>query len=469
MSKRPAASDFSPAEKAFAEAIADDVPHRAELAGRVATASRAARLTPMESQGEATSPELHAIGADVAGPLLAGYIFWLLREARARNLRRLYFVSRDGQVLLCLARRIAQRNALNIELKYLYGSRQAWHLPAMNAANPHSDWVVEKHPHVTPAIVAERTGLAAASVVEELVAAGHGPLNPDTPLTDDAIRRLRQLLQPEQTLGRFLLSEASRRREVVLGYFRQEGLFDDVPWAMVDLGWLGNIQNSMKSILEAGGWRQPVTGFYFGLFRPGSAGNVKVHYFFGPETNDEYKYIAHSAVQVVEMLCSADHGMTTGYAGAANGRYEPVLKGVPDAGHLRKVHAIREGIIQFIERLDLELSSFDEGVFRKGSLAALKVLYASPSRSQAEALGSFQFSRDQTERVVRDLAPALTLPAAVACLVDLARERHPRVTDWVHGSRARSGVVVRSLFAVARAGHALMTWVRARVSSTGGT
>jgi len=66
---------------------------------------------------------LYEIGASVAGPQLVPYVARVLRMAKRDGLSRLYFLSRDGQILM----QIAEILGTDIELRYLYASRAAWH------------------------------------------------------------------------------------------------------------------------------------------------------------------------------------------------------------------------------------------------------------------------------------------------------------------------------------------------------
>jgi hypothetical protein len=96
----------------------------ADLGRRLAAAATAAG-----AEHRFEDPHLRAVdevGRWVAAPLLVPYVLWLLSDARERGLGRLYFVARDGQVLLAIARRLAPRVGFDGELRYLYGSRRSW-------------------------------------------------------------------------------------------------------------------------------------------------------------------------------------------------------------------------------------------------------------------------------------------------------------------------------------------------------
>ncbi|MGH9181865.1 MAG: hypothetical protein ACRDY5_09140, partial [Acidimicrobiales bacterium] len=96
------------------------------LASLMAGASRLARLSvPAASDIDAA---IRDVTAGVIAPTLVAYVLWVLADAARTGVRRLYFVSRDGEVLLRVARRLVDRTGspAGLELRYLHGSRQAW-------------------------------------------------------------------------------------------------------------------------------------------------------------------------------------------------------------------------------------------------------------------------------------------------------------------------------------------------------
>lgn len=92
---------------------------------RLAAAMRLARTgdSPPGNDREAT---LRATGADIAGPLFFGFVYWCLEEAEKRGIERLYFVSQGGQLWSWIAARIAKAWGYKVQCSYLYGSTQAW-------------------------------------------------------------------------------------------------------------------------------------------------------------------------------------------------------------------------------------------------------------------------------------------------------------------------------------------------------
>jgi predicted HAD superfamily hydrolase len=85
-------------------------------------------------QSQETSPDKQVIWdttASAVAPMLFGFVHWCLVEAQKKGIQRLYFVARDGQILQKIAQVICHNWGYTIDCRYLYGSRQAWHLPAI--------------------------------------------------------------------------------------------------------------------------------------------------------------------------------------------------------------------------------------------------------------------------------------------------------------------------------------------------
>ena len=57
----------------------------------------------------------------MAGPALAGYVLWVLERSFEMGLKRLYFISRDGEIMLEMAQRLlpAFWPDATMELRYL--------------------------------------------------------------------------------------------------------------------------------------------------------------------------------------------------------------------------------------------------------------------------------------------------------------------------------------------------------------
>ena len=71
------------------------------------------------------------LGASVAGPMVYQYVDWVLKKACEQNIKKLYFVLRDGYIPKLVADEIICKRELNIKTELLFGSREAWRFPAL--------------------------------------------------------------------------------------------------------------------------------------------------------------------------------------------------------------------------------------------------------------------------------------------------------------------------------------------------
>jgi predicted HAD superfamily hydrolase len=75
------------------------------------------------------------IAASVAAPILTAYTIWILQQAKVKQLARIYFLARDGEMLLKIAKELAPKIYPEVELRYLYVSRQALRMPGLTKIN----------------------------------------------------------------------------------------------------------------------------------------------------------------------------------------------------------------------------------------------------------------------------------------------------------------------------------------------
>src|ERR1035437_2405518 len=74
------------------------------LSSLMAGASRFVRLN--SGVLDQRTSKIVSVASGVVAPLLTGYVLWLFRTARELGIERLYFVSRDGQIMYQLAKKL---------------------------------------------------------------------------------------------------------------------------------------------------------------------------------------------------------------------------------------------------------------------------------------------------------------------------------------------------------------------------
>src|ERR1700683_2371724 len=97
---------------------------------RIVGAMRAFRL--MREPGD---EDMDEVVSQFIAPFVMGFAVWVLRKAQEDGIKRLYFLSRDCQIVLKVARELSSQFG-GIACRYLYVSRQSLFLSSAEAVSP---------------------------------------------------------------------------------------------------------------------------------------------------------------------------------------------------------------------------------------------------------------------------------------------------------------------------------------------
>jgi len=396
------------------------------------------------------------VAAAVAAPLLIGFVLWTLEQAGRHGYRRLCFVARDGQVLWRIAQVLAPKLSVEVELTYLYGSRQAWNQAAIDFESPaDQQWLLAPAYGLTLRQVLRRAGVTTADVKRELLARGLDETSWDKPLQERQRAALVALLQ--QTMMRELvLAEAALSRNRIARYLAQLGLLNGASWALVDTGWQGRSQHSLNRVL-AKLHRPPVPAFNIGCL--GGAVQVVRHAYL-PSLNGWLKRLAHLPV-LIEMFCQADHGTVLGYGETADGRIHPRLQPVTaDAPRSGAVHMVQDVICAVAE--SYEPTRGED--LRSVAADVLDSFWNQPTCAEVSTWGAFGFESDHGRCCGPVARPYRCRQAAAA--FRRGRIGHEDYPFWPAGSWALTPAAARRLLRVAAAPRRLAA--KLKHSFTGG-
>lgn len=405
-------------------------------------AGRLARLGAYR-QADIRLRALHEIGANVVGPVLFLFVYWLLHEAKKDNIKTLYFLARDGQIMMQVASLIAEKLGFSIELKYLYVSRQSLFAPSfLDLSELEIDWILQKDPELTIALVAKRLSVDEIDFQCRIVDAGFPQTGLHSDISPPLRKKLRQILLENSCLRAYLASKSAELREKVVGYLRQQGLCDSKNWAFVDSGWNGRLQNAMQIILSNSGHPCQTRGYYFGLFDLYSLRGTKKGFLFS-EKHPGYIRWCRPFTFIFEMMTSAPHATTQAYEKSTSGEYQPVIDNAKSGVDPCEIKALRDGTFDYVNELELDRICYDEGLYRKKAFCLLKRFYLKPSKSEAEAFGKLKYSNDQTDSSLFGLAQVMSFTDCCKFTFKMLGQTKYAKTYWLNGSRARSSVFVK--------------------------
>jgi len=410
------------------------------LRSAVSGTSRAVRLS-----SELEDSHRQAIwdtGSDVIGPSFFFFVWWVLEEAKRQGIKRLYFLARDGHILLKIADIINEKWGYGMDCRYLYSSRHAWFLPSItNIGEFEYDWIIG--PEMLTLTVrwsCARLGITPESIKGALVKHGLGEDVWDRNMSPWQRERLKQCLNDESVLG-ILKEKSDAGFKAVSGYLRQEGLFDKEDFGIVDIGWACRSQVALSKILDKAGQRPAggIKGFYFGL-----AANKSVYkndklfnFLFDLSSSPRYFYLQNNFIY--ETFAASDESRITGYA-ETDGEIHPVFEGGENELAVKwGVNVQHESIVKFADRFAGNFKP--DGISPDAVYDILdRILYSfifSPTYEEGEAYGSFKFGAEQNESDLKEIGPEIRRSGLWVSLLSMkALKRYSG--EWFSGSLARS-------------------------------
>jgi glycosyltransferase involved in cell wall biosynthesis len=369
------------------------------------------RQTRMEAQvATIKGSEITSVCAGVAGPVLCSYVLWILNRSIEMGLKRIYFISRDGEILLEIARRLLSAfwPEVSLDLRYLLGSRRAWLLPSFAISkrdiNP---YLLNFFRNSSLKIIFDRVALTRQECEPVLLKYGFTADDWERTFTVLDLRAVKALVR-DPDLQSWIARRALEYKESTLGYLAQEGLFDDVPYAMADLGWSGASKGALEQILNVRS-KSLAPFFLFGRIesKSGDDRSVSHAYLFNVDQGVGNDRNLTGINVLMEMFCSSTSEGLLHYD-LKGGKYEPVLReSKADAIQDWGFDCMRSSILQFVDKLAARAPHLKKPAFlpAEASDALLKSFWITPTRHEAEVWGQFPFEEDPSASAHGHLVP----------------------------------------------------------------
>lgn len=348
------------------------------------------------------------VGAQVFGPLLLGKFIWLLANLAREPVDKVLFFARDGLFCHRLYERYASDFGVHIPSEYVYFSRATLLVPSFTDMNIHRLW------HLFSGRKARSVGnhlgrldINAIEVEREIRACGFASADESVHYSDQRMHDLLSRLYP------FILRTAKRRREAVLPYIGQVAE-KHRRLAIVDIGWVGNMQGSFSRLLQLLRTDYSIDGYYFGTFHGISANRLPRNRYQGYLVNagdphDRYQALVSGGVELMEFALMAPHGTTLGYR-MTEGMIMPILEDNPDDRAMQSLSSrVQEGAMRFVETAlpVVVATGFEHWVSSAWSDPFFR-LVNTPTLQEAETLGELTHSDTATDTLRRlPLAPKL--------------------------------------------------------------
>lgn len=345
------------------------------------------------------------VAAGVAAPTLIGATIWMLREAQRRNLTRLRFLSRDGQIFYELARRLIPLTGIELDLEYVYSSRMTWSLAATDPRHlDRTSWLFNSFMKSNAADLCARLGLPLDTytpLLESAEVSLHPDARADHPHHAEAMRRF--LTLPPVTEA--VTDRITHTRNLLADYATQHHLTDPAT-GLVDAGWTGRMVGALLTACDVPAAARPHVLFWGHEPRPSGWTDPDrvTAYMYNIATGHGLDLRVPDAPFLVETFCMGDHGIVTGYRRTPTGEIEADLQSTGNpAAEGWGLHLYRSTIYAVAEALT-EPPADD---IRPLVHTLMDTFWCHPTTAEAAAWGRYPYDSDPAGTAVRPLARAL--------------------------------------------------------------
>ena len=336
--------------------------------------------------------ELYNIGYEVIGPTHFFYLLWIIEQAQKNNLKKLFFLSRDGYYLEKHFQKLKKKFNLDIKGEYLFSSRKLYFLPRFYEINEES---VKVYTNAQQKLKAKdflsRLGIDYKEYETEIEKCGFS--SSEEIITDDSGNFLGEenRLKAEKLI--FSVKEkieeiAIADRKKFLDYVKEKGV-NSKHAGLVDIGWNATSLMHTNDILYSEGLNYPM-GFYFGTWskaRECEEKEYNIKSFFMKFDQPRFRRnIIKGSIALLELMFTAPHPTIVGLKKQSE-NWEPVYEEDKlDEGNKKVIEFLFRGVDQYIADI-LSMPGVNPKTSSTYIELVLNKLVLNPNYHQARVLG----------------------------------------------------------------------------------
>lgn len=237
-------------------------------------------------------------GVTMAGPILYGYVDWILTSAVEKGLQYLYFIARDGYLPMKIAEELIDLRKLPLKCIYVYGSRRAWRY---YEEDKELDWYITNNSISSIHSVEDLSNLL---FVEPNIFNKKLPewaFTEKKELCSKTLPAALKLLESDENVMNSIIKAAKEHQCLAKEYLKELIIKDSKDYAFVELTGTGLTQSYLRKLLDL--TQNDILHTYY-LLKDGT------QEFFGCN-NEGYKTGSWSVF--LELICRAPHGQTNSY------------------------------------------------------------------------------------------------------------------------------------------------------------
>ena len=304
------------------------------------------------------------------------FSYWLLYHCHQKNIKKLFFFTREGAFFIELVKALQKRFNLfpDIECHLLSVSRIATFLPSvdMDLENPFQRlWNI--YPHQSPQVFFKSLDIEDKSL-KNIYQQEYGK-NFDSKISNIGTNPSFKLYLKNKHVNSIIRKSITAKRELLKAYLKQSDFLNDTTIGVVDIGWRGSIQDNLSLIFP----EHTLYGFYLGLHRFREklipANSFKQAFLFNANTGGFIQPLTSLMrfVLPLEMLCTPVLGSVKRYKLDENHQV------LPETQHYKSEKTILEKIVDTFQQSVLkDVWSYplnDQFKFRKCKKIARQIIW----------------------------------------------------------------------------------------------
>lgn len=334
------------------------------------------------------------IGYQFFGPLLLCFSKWLLDDLVQNNIKKIFFLSRDGFIM---KKAFDLINTSNIKSNYFYASRRAIIPPSFIKYSSIEDIFSSMHigEKIKIKSLLKKLGLddylKNKSLYKEYKINIEKEEKISTLITNEKYMAFFQKLYP------LIHKNSKKEYDSFISYKNKNDFTGKV--AIADIGWFGNMQHALEKLkLDT-----DICGYYMGIEPRKNYQNIQKMkgFIFESGKNMNYFLMEHNFNAIFEMLFLGQHGSVKRYNKLKEGGVEFYEYEYAESGEKDKIIKLQNSAIKFVEEFtNCGLTDYliDESsvIFER-----LANLFINPTQKIAQVFGDMVFLDDEKKYIAK--------------------------------------------------------------------
>ncbi len=332
----------------------------------------------------------------VVSPVVFMYTTWIIHKAEKSGIKKIYFFSRDGYLMYHTAKFICEKRQNGIHCSYFYCSRYSLRMAAYRFKDDSAyDKLFYFAYKMSVSMLLQRADFSSEErklVYKDI----NFHFDENEIIGKRKFSEICDKIKASTVFEKILLKKSNNAFDNFCLYINQESFSEYTDVAVVDLGWNGSMQYTLRKLLDSMKIKTVLHGFYLGLLSEPQSCEGSFYYSWLFNKNNFFirSWFSHN---LLECICSAPHGMTTSYI-YNNNIITAVMTENENSGE--SVEIIKESLNKF---KFLDFPEYKK-TYKELARRLLFNLMVRPENEEVKALSKYCFCDDIAEQYHGELA-----------------------------------------------------------------